>query len=264
MPTASVNGIDINYSIEGDGPRPSSSSTASPTICRPGAPDARPARRRLPRAAVRQSRHRPADRPAGPYTLEAARRRRQGAGRQPRHHRLPPDGRVHGRHDRRGVRHRLSRRPQVADARLHLRHARSVLPAMFAMWADMAPVTASPSSCATSRCGPSPGRSSRSDPATPPSSRRRWRRSTMSVDAYLAQLAVIQTHDATDRLGAITVPDARARGRGGHPHPGAALRAAAAGHPRRQWKTDPGGHACMWEHPDAVQRRRSSTHPARH
>ena len=28
----------------------------------------------------------------------------------------------------------------------------------------------------------------------------------MSVDAYLAQLNVIQTHDTTDRLGAISVP----------------------------------------------------------
>ena len=42
--------------------------------------------------------------PAGPVLQPDARRRRQGARRLARHHRLPPHGRVDGRHDRPGIR----------------------------------------------------------------------------------------------------------------------------------------------------------------
>ena len=48
------------------------------------------------------------------------------------------------------------------------------------------------------------------------------------------------------------------RGRGGHPHPGAALRRLHAAIPGSEWATTPGGHACVWEHPAAVQPGRSS------
>ncbi len=36
MPIASVNGLELNYQLEGDGPTPLCSSTASPTTCGPG------------------------------------------------------------------------------------------------------------------------------------------------------------------------------------------------------------------------------------
>ena len=74
-----------------------------------GLPDPRAGRCRLPRAAVRQSRHRQ-DRPARrALHLKADRRRRQGAGRQARLQELPSHGRVDGRDDLRGIRHRLCR-----------------------------------------------------------------------------------------------------------------------------------------------------------
>ena len=57
---------------------------------------------------------------------------------------------------------------------------------------------------------------------------------TMSDDAYLAQLEVIRTHDTTDRLGHALRADARARRRGGHPHPGSPVAAAARPRPRRR------------------------------
>ena len=55
----------------------------------------------------------------------------------------------------------------------------------------------------------------------------------ISVEAYLAQLHVIQAHDTTDRLGGITgLPRPRAGRRGGHLDPGPTLQASAGEHPR--------------------------------
>lgn len=71
-----------------------------------------------------------------------------------------------------------------------------------------------------------------------------------SVDAYLAQLSVIQTHDATDRLDQIKVPTLVLAGEEDILIPvrlSRKLQAAIAG---SQWKTVPGGHACLWESPD--------------
>jgi 3-oxoadipate enol-lactonase len=77
----------------------------------------------------------------------------------------------------------------------------------------------------------------------------------MSVDAYLAQLNVIQTHDATGRLGEIT----------GHPVlvmageediliPVRLSKRLQEGIPGADWATSKGGHACMWEHPAEFNR----------
>jgi 3-oxoadipate enol-lactonase len=71
----------------------------------------------------------------------------------------------------------------------------------------------------------------------------------MSLEAYLAQLAVIQAHDATDRLGKIKVPTLVLAGEEDILIPVRLSRKLQAAIPGAKWKTVPGGHACLWETP---------------
>ena len=71
-----------------------------------------------------------------------------------------------------------------------------------------------------------------------------------SVDTYLAQLAVIQDHDATDRLGQIKVPTLVLAGEEDILIPVRLSKQLQAAIPGARWKTVPGGHACLWESPD--------------
>ena len=64
------------------------------------------------------------------------------------------------------------------------------------------------------------------------------------VPTYLAQLSVIQTHDATDRLGQIKVPTLVLAGEEDILIPGAPVQEAAAGHSRRQME-DRSRRACV-------------------
>jgi 3-oxoadipate enol-lactonase len=69
------------------------------------------------------------------------------------------------------------------------------------------------------------------------------------VDAYLAQLSVIQTHDTTGRLHELSTPTLVLSGEEDiliPTHLSRRLSQAIAG---AEWRTTPGGHACMWEHP---------------
>lgn len=73
----------------------------------------------------------------------------------------------------------------------------------------------------------------------------------MSTEAYLAQLNVIQTHDTTDRLGSLTMPTLVLAGEEDILIPvrlSKQLHAAIRG---ADWATTAGGHACIWEHPTA-------------
>lgn len=70
------------------------------------------------------------------------------------------------------------------------------------------------------------------------------------VDAYLAQLSSIQTHDATARLGRITAPTLVLAGEVDILIPVELSRRLHQGIPGSQWSTVPGGHACCWEHPE--------------
>jgi 3-oxoadipate enol-lactonase len=72
----------------------------------------------------------------------------------------------------------------------------------------------------------------------------------MSLEAYLAQLAVIQSHDATDRLAQIKVPTLVLAGEEDILIPVRLSRKLQAAIPGAEWKTVPGGHACLWESPD--------------
>jgi len=72
----------------------------------------------------------------------------------------------------------------------------------------------------------------------------------MSVEAYLAQLAVIQGHDATARLGELSLPTLVLAGEQDILIPVSLSRELHSLVPDATWATVPGGHACLWEHPD--------------
>jgi 3-oxoadipate enol-lactonase len=77
----------------------------------------------------------------------------------------------------------------------------------------------------------------------------------MSIDAYLAQLNVIQTHDTTGRLGAITgYPVLVMAGEEDILIPVRLSKRLQEGIPGADWATSKGGHACMWEHPAEFNR----------
>jgi 3-oxoadipate enol-lactonase len=70
------------------------------------------------------------------------------------------------------------------------------------------------------------------------------------TDAYLAQLASIQTHDAEARLDQITIPTLVLAGEQDILIPVQLSRRLHEGIAGSQWKTVRGGHACLWEHPE--------------
>jgi 3-oxoadipate enol-lactonase len=72
----------------------------------------------------------------------------------------------------------------------------------------------------------------------------------MSVEAYLSQLNVIQQHDALDRVGPIKVPTFVLAGEEDILIPVRLSRQLHAAIPGSRWGTVPGGHACLWETPD--------------
>lgn len=67
--------------------------------------------------------------------------------------------------------------------------------------------------------------------------------------AYLAQLAVIQNHDTSSRLGQITVPALVLAGEDDILIPVSLSRRIHDAIGGSQWATTKGGHACCWEHP---------------
>jgi 3-oxoadipate enol-lactonase len=69
------------------------------------------------------------------------------------------------------------------------------------------------------------------------------------LHAYLAQLAVIQNHDTTARLGRLTVPTLVLAGEQDILIPVALSRRLHEAVPGSAWATAKGGHACLWEHP---------------
>jgi 3-oxoadipate enol-lactonase len=69
------------------------------------------------------------------------------------------------------------------------------------------------------------------------------------VHAYLAQLAVIQNHDTTDRLGQISTPSLVLAGEHDILIPVALSQRIHDAIPGSEWATTKGGHACLWEHP---------------
>jgi pimeloyl-ACP methyl ester carboxylesterase len=71
----------------------------------------------------------------------------------------------------------------------------------------------------------------------------------MSADAYLAQLNVIQTHDTTGRLDGIRTPTLVLAGEEDILIPVRLSKRLQEAIPGAEWATTKGGHACLWEHP---------------
>ena len=72
----------------------------------------------------------------------------------------------------------------------------------------------------------------------------------MSLDAYMAQLAVIQKHDALNRVGSVKVPTLVVAGEEDILIPVRLSKQLQEAIPGAQWRTVPGGHACIWETPE--------------
>ena len=69
------------------------------------------------------------------------------------------------------------------------------------------------------------------------------------VHAYLAQLAVIQQHDTTERLGQVATPALVLAGEEDILIPVSLSRRIHDAIPGSEWAMTRGGHACVWEHP---------------
>ena len=74
------------------------------------------------------------------------------------------------------------------------------------------------------------------------------------LDGYLAQLESIRTHDTTARLGAIGVPTLVLAGEDDILIPVRLSERLHQAIPGSTWRTTRGGHACLWEYPDDFNR----------
>jgi 3-oxoadipate enol-lactonase len=74
------------------------------------------------------------------------------------------------------------------------------------------------------------------------------------VPAYLSQLHSIQHHDTRERLGRIATPTLVVAGERDILIPVALSQRLHAAIPGAEWVTTQGGHACIWEYPDDFNR----------
>jgi 3-oxoadipate enol-lactonase len=121
---------------------------------------------------------------------------------------------------------------------------------MFAMWADMAPVNGVPFIMRDVALWAFTVPFFEEREAEAEEFEGEMAQLAMPVEAYLAQLASIRTHDTTDRLDGITVPTLVLVGEEDILIPvrlSRRLHDAIAG---SEWAQTPGGHACLWEHPE--------------
>jgi len=120
---------------------------------------------------------------------------------------------------------------------------------MFAMWADMAPVLGVPFVMrdVTLWAFTLPFFDERGDELAEFETAMRYL--DQPVHAYLAQLAVIQHHDTTERLSEIRTPTLVLAGEQDILIPVALSRRLHELTPGSEWATTKGGHACLWEHP---------------
>ena len=121
---------------------------------------------------------------------------------------------------------------------------------MFAMWADMAPVLGVPFVMrdVTLWAFTLPFFDERGGDLAEFETAMRYM--DQPAHAYLAQLAVIQNHDTTDRLSQIAAPSLVLAGEQDILIPVALSRRIHDGITGSEWATTKGGHACLWEHPD--------------
>jgi 3-oxoadipate enol-lactonase len=120
---------------------------------------------------------------------------------------------------------------------------------MFAMWADMAPVNGVPFIMrdVTLWAFTVPFFEQREDELR--EFEAEMAAMPMPVAAYLDQLSSIRAHDTRDRIGAVRTPTLVLAGEEDILIP---VRLSKELHdlvPGAEWATTPGGHACVWEHP---------------
>jgi 3-oxoadipate enol-lactonase len=120
---------------------------------------------------------------------------------------------------------------------------------MFGLWADLAPVMGVPFVMRDVTLWAFTGDffTNRSDELAEFETAMRY--FDQPVPAYLAQLAVIQNHDTTHRLSEISSPTLVLAGAADILIPTALSHELHQLIPGSQWRTTPGGHGCIWEHP---------------
>jgi 3-oxoadipate enol-lactonase len=125
---------------------------------------------------------------------------------------------------------------------------------MFAMWHDMAPVNGVPFIMrdVTLWAFTVPFFEEREDEAK--EFEAEMAAMDMSVEAYLAQLHVIQTHDTSGRLDRISTPTLVLAGEQDILIPVSLSKRLQEQIPGAEWATTKGGHASMWEHPGEFNR----------
>jgi 3-oxoadipate enol-lactonase len=125
---------------------------------------------------------------------------------------------------------------------------------MFAMWHDMAPVNGVPFIMrdVTLWAFTVPFFEEREDEAK--EFEAEMAAMDISVEAYLAQLHVIQTHDTTGRLDRISAPTLVLAGEQDILIPVSLSKRLQEQIPGAEWATTKGGHACIWEHPGEFNR----------
>jgi 3-oxoadipate enol-lactonase len=121
---------------------------------------------------------------------------------------------------------------------------------MFAMWADLARATSVPFVMRDVALWAFTGPFFTDRPGDAAEFAAAMAALPMSLDAYLSQLAVIQDHDATGRLAQINMPTLVLAGEEDILIPVRLSKSLQQAIPGAQWATVPGGHACLWESPD--------------
>lgn len=120
---------------------------------------------------------------------------------------------------------------------------------MFSMWADMAPVNGVPFIMrdVTLWAFTVPFFSERADELA--EFEEAMADLPQPMEAYLAQLSAIRTHDTTDRIGGVRVPTMVLAGEEDILIPVSLSRRLHELIPGSVWRTTRGGHACCWEFP---------------
>jgi 3-oxoadipate enol-lactonase len=121
---------------------------------------------------------------------------------------------------------------------------------MFAMWADLAKAVSIPFVMRDVALWAFTGPFFSERPADAAEFAEAMASLDMSLDAYLAQLAVIQNHDVLDRMATIKIPTLVLAGEEDILIPVRLSRQLQQAIPGASWATTPGGHACLWETPD--------------
>lgn len=121
---------------------------------------------------------------------------------------------------------------------------------MFAMWADLARATSVPFVMRDVALWAFTGPFFEERPDDAAAFTEAMAALPMSLEAYISQLAVIQAHDATDRLGQIKVPTLVLAGEEDILIPVRLSKKLKEAIPGAAWATVPGGHACLWESPE--------------